>query len=185
MTNLEKTIINKINEGGSVWDVIEIAQKYGNEHLRDRVLDNILKWGMDKIKEKPKRLFYGDNTKLLPLAESFIGNNDISIHEPAGVGEKYDTIMDVALDGGVEGFNVYLEKVYNREPITTIRQLTLSARQWNTIARKQTKQLTINLQKICNHIGINLPNCDAVVDIPSGLCCLNNNSHTVKIIVVE
>ena len=98
MTGLEKKIIATINNGGDIWDIVAVAQQYHNDNLIDRVLDNILKFGLDKIKEKPNRIFYGDNHKVLPLEESLVGAAEQPERfEGFGVGRNYLRSRDVII----------------------------------------------------------------------------------------
>ncbi len=187
MTNLEKQIVATIQNGGDIWDVVKIAQQYNNEQLIDRVLDNILKFGLEKILEKPNRIFYGDNHKILPLEEELVGV--ASIEQPFegfGIGKEYDEAVEIICTAGLDSFADYIKACQNRKPQVAAKyDLHLPDVQWKTIYRKTNPQITSNLRKLCCGIGIEIPECDRVIDLPEGICCLNHNTTNVTIIIIK
>lgn len=189
MTALEKKLVEAIENGGELWDLIEIAQQYDNDLLIDRVLDNIIKYGIDGIKEKPNRIFYGDNRKTLPLEEEIVGDfgcAGIKIDDVIGVGQDFDEAAKIILNCGVDGCDKYLKAMQNRKPeILNTITLKLPEPQWRVIYRKHSSNLTRNLRKICNVIGIKLPECEDVIDLPEGFACVNGTSTTVTIITIK
>lgn len=189
MTSLEKKLVEAIENGGELWDLIKIAQQYDNDLLIDRVLDNIIKYGIEGIKEKPNRIFYGDNRKLLPLEEEIVGDfgcSDIHITDSIGVGEDFDKAAEVILECGIEGCEKYLKAMENRKPeILNTITLKLPEPQWKVIYRKHNSTLTSNLRKICNAIGIELPECEDIIDLPEGFACINSSTTTITIITIK
>lgn len=186
MTNLEKQLISAIENGSDVWGLIQIAQQYKNDQLLDRVLDNILKLGIEKIREKPNRIFYGDNHKILPLQDELVGNEAIHIFEGIGIGKEFDEIAEIIACTGILGFDNYLKAKENRKPVIKGKyQINLPIIQLNVILKKQCPFLTNNLRKILRLANIKVPDCDIVVDLPEGIGCLNTSSTNVTIITIR
>lgn len=187
MTGLEKKIIATINNGGDIWDIVTVAQQYHNDSLIDRVLDNILKFGLDKIKEKPNRIFYGDNHKVLPLEEELVGAAEQPERfEGFGVGRDYDESVEIICGAGMASFTDYIKKCENRKPqIAAQYNLELPVIQWQKIYHKTHPTATNNLRKICGGLGIILPVCERIIDLPEGLCCMNHDTTQITIIIIK
>lgn len=187
MTGLEKKIIATINNGGDIWDIVAVAQQYHNDNLIDRVLDNILKFGLDKIKEKPNRIFYGDNHKVLPLEEELVGAAEQPERfEGFGVGRDYDESVEIICGAGMSSFTDYIKKCENRKPqIAAQYNLELPVIQWQKIYHKTHPVATHNLREICGSLGIVLPVCERIIDLPEGLCCMNHNTTQITIIIIK
>ena len=187
MTGLEKKIIATINNGGDIWDIVAVAQQYHNDNLIDRVLDNILKFGLDKIKEKPNRIFYGDNHKVLPLEEELVGAAEQPERfEGFGVGRDYDESVEIICGAGMASFTDYIKKCENRKPqIAAQYNLELPVIQWQKIYHKTHPIRTDNLRKICGSLGIILPVCEHIIDLPEGLCCMNHDTTQITIIIIK
>lgn len=187
MTNLEKKIVATIENGGDIWDIVAVTQQYHNDNLIDRVLDNILKFGLDKIKEKPNRIFYGDNHKILPLEEELVGSTPgPEPFEGFGIGKTYDEVVEIICTAGLTSFTDYIKNKQDRKPqIAATFNLVLPDIQWKTVYRKTNSTITNNLRKLCNGLGIEVPVCEQIIDLPEGICCMNRNTTQVTIIIIR
>ena len=148
--DLERAIVNSIKETNDIWKAIEIAQHYNNSYLYDRVLDNILKWGVVGILEKPNRIFYGDNTKLFEIPEEEVSPSKPHKFEGTEVGNEYDTVLEISAQIGLSCFNSFLSRRVNRKLI--VKQVEVKMP--NPSSMKKTKESTEVLKRALELIGI-------------------------------
>lgn len=150
LTPLEQRIVEVLKETRDIWKAIEIAQHYENQRLYDRVLDNILKYGVDSILEKPDRIFYGDNTAIHSLEEEIAEPKEpCRIWEGTDVGAQYDNVVTLAAHLGMECFNEFLKQRENRRPIMVQMEVKCP----NPKAMKRDKSKSEMFRQACKKLG--------------------------------
>ena len=83
-------------------------------------------------------------------------------------------------------FADYIKKCENRKPqIAAQYNLDLPVIQWQKIYHKTHPTATNNLRKICGGLGIILPVCERIIDLPEGLCCMNHDTNRITIIIIK
>lgn len=175
MTELEKKIVTALKQTGNIWDAIAIAQKYENQRLYDRVLDNILKWGVEGILEKPDRIFYGDNTTIHELNEEIVaGAEKPSEWDGSDVGRRYDEIVRVAAQMGLRCFDEFIRQREEREPKVTITQVHVP----NPKALKKDNIKTETFKKAMELLNIAIQG-DEIFEYQGDL--IATNLHTISV----